>query len=110
MSFAQMTDTGQALLGKGHAAMMETLTSVTKAAICVVHSLDGAVVFEATVATDPAIDFTTLGGALAEASVGSEQLVDGRRRGSLAEPRVDLLDVGACEDARASLFGDAQAT
>jgi hypothetical protein len=56
-------------------------------------------------ATDPAINFTPL----AEASVGSEQLVDGRHRGSLAEPHVDLLDVGACEDARASLFGDAHA-
>jgi hypothetical protein len=93
---------------KRHAAMMETLTSATKAAICVVHSLDGAVVFEATVARDPAINCTALG-APAEASVGSEQLVDGRHRGSLAEPRVDLLDVGACEDTRASLFGDAHA-
>ncbi len=45
---------------KGHAAMMETLTSATRTAICVVHSLDGAVVFDATVATDPAIIFTAL--------------------------------------------------
>jgi hypothetical protein len=48
-------------------------------------------------------------GALAGTSVGSEQFIDGRHRGRLAEPRVDLLDVGACEDARASLFGDAHA-
>ena len=75
--------------------MMETLTSATKTAICVVHSLDGAVVFEATVATDPAPNFHDTV-ALAAASVGSERLVDGRHRGSLAKPRVDLLDVGAC--------------
>jgi hypothetical protein len=48
-------------------------------------------------------------GALAGGSVGSEQFVDGRHRGGLTEPGVDLLDVGAREDARASLFGDAHA-
>jgi hypothetical protein len=47
------------------------LLSTTKTAICVVHSLDGAVVFEATVATDPAIIFTALAPRRA-ASVGSE--------------------------------------
>ena len=35
-------------------------TSTSKTAICIVNSRDGAVVFEATVATDPAIIFAAL--------------------------------------------------